>query len=57
MTHRQSCHRQSDLFAPKNPPVPMAESERTKLLPLVSALLSETVGVAAGTAASDEDHA
>ena len=57
MTHRQSCHRQSDLFAPKNPPVPMAESERTKLLPLVSALLSETVGVAAGTEASDEDHA
>jgi hypothetical protein len=57
MTHRQPCHRQSDLFAPEKPPVPMAASERTKLLPLVSALLSETVSVVAVTEAGDEDHA
>jgi hypothetical protein len=56
MTHRQPCHRQFDLFAPKNAPVSIAASERTKLLPLVSALLSETVGIAPVTEASDEDH-
>ena len=57
MKHRQPSHRQSDLFVPKSPPVPMAASERTKLLPLVSALLSETLGVVAVTEAGDEDHA
>jgi len=57
MTHRQPCQRQSDLFASKNPPVPMAASERTKLLLLVSALLSETLAVIAVTEAGDEDHA
>ena len=57
MTHRQPCHRQSDLFAPKNPPVPMAAAERTKLLPLLSALLSEILSVVAATEAGDEDHA
>jgi hypothetical protein len=58
MTHRQPCHRQFDLFAPKTPPVPIAAFERTKLLPLVSVLLSETVGVAVAVAteASDEDR-
>jgi hypothetical protein len=37
--------------------VPMAASERTRLLPLVSALLTETLAVVAVTEASDEDHA
>ena len=57
MTHRQPCHRQFDLFAPKTPPVPIAASERAKLLPLVSALLSEILSVVAVTEAGDEDHA
>jgi len=57
MRDRQPCHRQSDLFAPKNPPVPMAAAERTKLLPLVSALLTETLAVVAVTEGGDEDHA
>jgi hypothetical protein len=55
MPHPQPSHRHPDLFAPKDPPVPMAAAERAKLLPLVSALLTETV--VAVTEASDEDHA
>jgi hypothetical protein len=47
-----------DLFALDDPPIPLAEAERTKLLPLVSALLTETLGVTTETEASDdEDHA
>ena len=57
MTHPQPSYRHSDLFAAKDPPVPMAASERTRLLPLVSALLTETLAVVAVTEASDEDHA
>ena len=57
MRHLPPSHRQSDLFAPKDPPVPMVASERTRLLPLVSALLTETLAVVAVTEASDEDHA
>ena len=57
MPRPQPRHRQPDLFAPKDPPVPIAASERTKLLPLVSALLSETRSVVAVTEADDEDHA
>ena len=56
MTHRQRYQRQSDLFVPKTPLVPMTASERTKLLPLVSALLSETLSVVAVMEADDEDH-
>jgi len=37
--------------------VPMTASERAKLLPLVSALLSEILSVVAVTEAGDEDHA
>jgi hypothetical protein len=37
--------------------VPIAASERTKLLPLVSALLAETLAIIAEVEASDEDHA
>jgi hypothetical protein len=57
MTHPQPSRRHPDLFAPNDPPVPMATSERTRLLPLVSALLTETLAVVAVTEASDEDHA
>ena len=57
MTHPQPSNRHSDLFAPKDPPVPMAASERTRLLPLVSALLTETLAVIAATEGGDEDHA
>ena len=57
MTRRQRNHRQSDLFAPKGPPVPIPASERRKLLPLVSALLAETLGIIAEAETSDEDHA
>jgi len=57
MTHRQQYQRQPDLFVPKTPLVPMTASERAKLLPLVSALLSETRSAVAMTEADDEDHA
>ena len=57
MPRPQPSHRQPDLFAPKEPPVPIAASERTKLLPLVSALLAETLGIIAEVETSDEDHA
>jgi hypothetical protein len=57
MTRPQQYQRQSDLFVPKPPLVPMATSERAKLLPLVSALLSEILSVAAVTEVGDEDHA
>ena len=57
MTHQQPSHRQSDLFAPKDPPVPVAAAERMRLLPLVSALLTETLAVVAVMEASDEDQA
>jgi hypothetical protein len=57
MPRQQPSHRQPDLFAPKDPPVPMAASERTKLLPLVSALLAETLAIIAEAEVSDEDHA
>jgi hypothetical protein len=42
---------------PKDSPVPIAASERTKLLPLVSALLAETLAIIAEAETSDEDHA
>lgn len=51
----RDCH--PDLFAPESPPVPIAAAEqRTELLDLVSALLTQalTAGV---MEASDEDHA
>ena len=57
MTRPQPSHRHPDLFALKEPPVPMAASERTRLLPLVSALLTETLAAVAVKEASDEDHA
>jgi hypothetical protein len=50
-------HRYPDLFAPKEPATPIAASERTRLLPLVSALLAEALAVIAVAEAGDEDHA
>jgi len=57
MPRSQPGHRQPDLFWPKDPPVPIAAFDRAKLLPLVSALLAETLAVIAETEESDEDHA
>jgi len=44
-------------FRAQGPPVPMAATERTRLLPLVSALLTEMLAVVAVTEGRDEDHA
>ena len=57
MPRPQPSHRQLDLFSPKDPPVPIAAFDRAKLLPLVSALLAETLAVIAEAEESDEDHA
>jgi hypothetical protein len=57
MPRPQPSHRQPDLFWPTDPPVPIAAFDRAKLLPLVSALLSETLAVIAAAEESDEDHA
>ena len=57
MTRPQQYQPQSDLFVPKTPLVSMTAPERANLLPLVSALLSEILSVAAVTEAGDEDHA
>jgi hypothetical protein len=56
MPRPQPSRRHPDLFASGEPPVPIAASERTKLLALVSALLAETLAVAR-VEANDEDHA
>jgi hypothetical protein len=57
MPRPQPSYRQPDLFWPKDPPVPIAAFDRAKLLPLVSALLAETLAVIAEAEESDEDHA
>ena len=57
MRRPHSGHRQPDLFSPKDPSVPIAAFERAKLLPLVSALLAETLVIVADAEESDEDHA
>ena len=56
MKHRPHSRRQLDIFVPKSPPVPEVAPEQSKLLSLVSALLSEILGVSAVTEAVDEDH-
>jgi hypothetical protein len=56
MKQRQPRHRQLDLFAPRTPSTPIAVPERSKLLPLISTLLSESLDVLAMTEVSDEDH-
>ena len=50
-------HCQPDLFSPKDPPVPIAAFDRAELLPLVSALLAETLAVIAEAEENDENHA
>jgi hypothetical protein len=55
MPRPQPSQRQPDLFALRKPSVPIAASERMKLLVLVSTLLA-TLAVAE-VEASDEDHA
>ncbi len=57
MPRPQPSQHQADLFAPKVPQIPIAAADRTNLLPLVSALLTEALAVIAATEASDEDHA
>ena len=57
MPRPQPSHRQPDLFWPEDPPVPIAAFDRAKLLPLVSALLAETLAVIAEAEEGDEDHA
>ncbi len=58
MPRRTPSHPHPDLFAPKkDPPAPIAAADRTKLLPLVSALLTEALAPAARVEARDEDHA
>jgi hypothetical protein len=57
MRHPHSGHRQPDLFSPQDPPVPIAAFDRAKLLPLVSALLAETLVIVAEAEESNEDHA
>ncbi len=44
MPHRPNRHRrQRDLFEPDKPPVILAADDRLKLMPLVQALLTETL--------------
>lgn len=58
MPRRTPSHRHPDLFAPKeDPPAPIAAADRTKLLPLVSALLTEALAPVTRMEARDEDHA
>jgi hypothetical protein len=55
MPRPQPSRRHPDLFASREPPVPIAASERTKLLALMSSLLVETLAVVR-VEANDEDH-
>ena len=57
MPRPQPIRHHPDLFAFQKLQVPIAESERAKLLALVSVLLAETLGAIAGAEASDEDNA
>jgi hypothetical protein len=56
MPRPQPSRRHPNLFASHEPPVPIAASERTKLLALMSSLLVETLA-AVRVEANDEDHA
>lgn len=54
---RRLSHRQRDLFEPAEPPVPLDADARARLLPLVQALLAETVTTtrAASTVETGDD--
>jgi hypothetical protein len=56
MPRPQPSRRHPDVFAPEDPPVPIAASERTKLLALVSTLLAEALTVVGVAEAHDEEH-
>jgi hypothetical protein len=57
MPRPQPNSRHPDLFPLDDPPVPLAATERTKLLPSVSALLTETtLASRAAREARDEDR-
>ena len=57
MPRPRSIRHHPDLFAFQKLQVPIAESERAKLLALMSVLLAETLVAVAGTEANDEDNA
>ena len=57
MPRPQPIRRNPDLFAYQEQQVPIAASERAKLLALVSLLLAETLVAIAATEANDEDNA
>ncbi len=57
MPRPQPIRHHPDLFAYKEPQVPIAASERARLLALVSVLLAETLAAIAGAEASNEDNA
>lgn len=50
-------HRQPDLFAPEGPPVVLAAVDLRRLMPLVSALLTEAITARPTTEGDREDHA
>lgn len=51
-------HRQPDLFAPDDPPVPLAAIDLERLMPLLSALLTEAITAQPTTTEGGrEDHA
>jgi hypothetical protein len=58
---RRLSHRQRDLFEPAEPPVPLGADARARLLPLVQALLAETVTTTRPASTmetgDDQDHA
>ena len=58
---RRLSHRQRDLFEPTEPPVPLGADARARLLPLVQALLAETVTTTRPASTmetgDDQDHA
>jgi hypothetical protein len=49
--------RQPDLFAPDDPPVVLAAVDLGRLMPLVSALLTEAITARPTTESDREDHA
>jgi hypothetical protein len=49
--------RQPDLFAPDDPPVALAAVDVGRLIPLVSALLTEAITDQPATEGNREDHA
>jgi hypothetical protein len=57
MRSRQPSDRQADLFAVKEPPTPLSLEARKRLLPLISALVTEAVATLPAMESDHEDHA